>query len=256
MAYSGLYQHFLGPNNADNLAAQAEHKLQLKVYNSEQRHWDFERYVNVHKQQHSIMEGLVKHGYTGIDPRSKVRLLLDGIKTDKFDAVKTRITSDAELRNDFDVSVTLYQDYFRQTSKGKTNAKVSILEFKAGKHKFNKVEDRYYTKEEYNSLTPEQKKGLASKRLKRGRTPGAKDSKTKVSKGKPVDGKAVIKHLKAVNRQVSQLAKQMGRAAVGDDETAHSTNSDSSAEECSKAGSNCMKPALTRQKKATISEKK
>jgi hypothetical protein len=107
MAYNGLYQHFLGPNNVDNMATQAEDKLKNTVYNGEQRRWDFERYVNVHKQQHSIMEGLVEHGYTGIDPRSKVRFLLDGIKTDKFDAVKTRIMSDKMLRSDFDSCVTL-----------------------------------------------------------------------------------------------------------------------------------------------------
>ncbi|KAI2494566.1 hypothetical protein MHU86_19981 [Fragilaria crotonensis] len=93
MAYHGLYLHYLGPNNIDNMATMAEQKLKDTVYNGEQRRWDFEKYINVHKQQHSVMEGLVEHGYTGIDPRSKVRLL-DGIKTDKFDAVKTRIMSD------------------------------------------------------------------------------------------------------------------------------------------------------------------
>jgi hypothetical protein len=72
MAYLALYTHFLGPNNVDNMATQAENKLTSTVYNGEQRRWDFEKYVNVHKQQHSIMEGLVEHGYTGIDPRSKV----------------------------------------------------------------------------------------------------------------------------------------------------------------------------------------
>ena len=120
MAYLGLYQHFLGPNNVDNMATMAEDKLKSTVYNGEQRRWDFEKYINMHKSQHSIMEGLVEHGYTGIDPRSKVRYLLDGIKTDKFDSVKTRIMSDATLRNDFDSCVTLYQDFIKQTVKAKS----------------------------------------------------------------------------------------------------------------------------------------
>ena len=72
MAFLNLYQHFLGPNNVDNMATLAEDKLKNTAYNGEQRRWDFERYVNVHKQQHSVMEGLVEHGYTGIDTRSKV----------------------------------------------------------------------------------------------------------------------------------------------------------------------------------------
>ena len=98
MAYLGLYQHFLGPNNIDNMATMAEDKHKSTVYNGEQCRWDFEKYINLHKSQHSIMEGLVEHRYTGINPRSKVRYLLDGIKTDKIDSVKTRIMSDASLR--------------------------------------------------------------------------------------------------------------------------------------------------------------
>jgi ribosomal protein S13 len=254
MAYNGLYQHYLGPNNVDNMATMAEDKLKTTVYNGEQRRWDFEKYVNVHKQQHSIMEGLVEHGYTGIDPRSKVRYLLDGIKTEKFDAVKTRIMSDERLRVDFDACVTLYQDYIRQTSKGKPNSSVNISELKTsgGKRKSEAIEDRYYTKEEYAALSPEQKKELASKRLKRGHKPGAKDSKVKGT-GNKKSNTEVIKNLKAMNRQVSQLAKQMSKAGVDDDKTAASSNTESSVEEAPakkpKTGSNRTNSALTRQKK-------
>jgi hypothetical protein len=259
LAFQNLYQHFLGPNNVDNMATQAEDKLKSTVYNGEQRRWDFERYVNVHKQQHSIMEGLVEHGYTGIDPRSKVRYLLDGIKTDKFDAVKTRIMSDERLRIDFDSCVTLYQDYIRQTSKSKTAANtVNISELKTNKRKSDQVEDRYYTKAEYSALSTPQKKELAAKRLKRGHKPGEKDSKVK-SKGKG-DKKDVIRNLKAVNRQVAQLAKQMSKAGVtGDDDTADSTNSATSNDEPDGkggGGSNRSNPALTRQKKVQFNEQK
>jgi hypothetical protein len=37
MAYLGLYQHFLGPNNVDNMATVADNKLKSAVYNGEQR---------------------------------------------------------------------------------------------------------------------------------------------------------------------------------------------------------------------------
>ena len=148
-AYLDLYTHYLGPNNVDNMATQAEDKLKSTAYVGEQRRWNFEKYVNVHKQQHSIMEGLVEHGYVGIDPRSKVRFLLDGIKTEKLDSVKTRIMSDANLRNDFDGCVTLYQDFIKQTaSKSKGNPReVSVSEVKVhsrGKRKYGEeAEDRY-----------------------------------------------------------------------------------------------------------------
>lgn len=108
MACEGLYTHFLGPNNVDSMASMTEGKLKTTVYNSEQCCWDFKKYINVHKSQHLIMEGLVEHGYTCIDPCStKVHYLLNGIKTDKFDSVQTRVMSDATLRNDFDACVTL-----------------------------------------------------------------------------------------------------------------------------------------------------
>lgn len=229
MAFMGLFNQFLGPNNVDNMATLAEDKLKTTVYNGEQRRWDFEKYVNVHKSQHSIMEGLVEHGYTGIDPRSKVRYLLDGIKTDKFDSVKTRIMSDAALRNDFDACVTLYQDFIKQTSKGKAaNPTVNVSNVKTNtsgsKRKSDSVEDRYYTKAEYDALSADAKRELAAKRLKRGHKPGAKDSRvTKGAKSKEKTNADVIKNLKAVQRSVSQLAKQ--QAAGDEDSTKSSTAS-------------------------------
>jgi hypothetical protein len=213
------------------------------------------------QQQHSVLEGLTEHGYVGIDPRSKVRYLLDGIKTNQFDAVKTRIMSEERLRSDFDSCVTLYQDYIRQTSKVTGNPTVNISSMnKTGKRKFEAVEDRYYTKEEYASLTPEQKKDLASKRNKHGHKPGARDSKVVKGKGglqaspkpKPIE---VIKNLQAVNRQMSQLAKQMTKTSVKDDDSSLFSKSTTSEQKKPKAPiPNRSNAALTRQKKVSIEE--
>ena len=219
MADLGLNQHFLGPNNVDNMATMAEDKLKSTVFNGEQRRWDFEKYINVHKSQHSIMEGLVEHGYTGIDPCSKVRSLLDGIKTDKFDFVKTRIMSDANLlRNNFDACVTLYQDFIKQTAQATSNPTVGISELKtsSSKCKNDAIEDRNYTNSECDALSRNTKRELAAKHLKRGHKTGARDSKT--SKGPKSKGNTnadVIKNLKAVQRSVSQLTKQQTAAQDG-----------------------------------------
>ena len=113
--------------------------------------------------------------------RSKVRYLLDSIdKTDKFDYVKTRIMSDATLRNDFDPCVMLHQDFIKQIAKSKPALTVGISEIKTStaggtKRKSDAVEDRYNTKaEEYDALSPDAKHVLAAKQLKRGHKPGAK----------------------------------------------------------------------------------
>jgi hypothetical protein len=232
-AYLALYAHYLGPNNVDNMASQAESKLNSTVYNGEQRRWNFERYVNVHKQQHSIMEGLVEHGYVGIDPRSKVRFLIEGIKTDKLDSVKTRIYSDATLRSDFDACVTLYQDFIKQmSSKSKGNPRdvnVSEVKVSGGKRKHA---------------------DLANKRAKRGHKPGAKDSKTgKKEKGKGESNKAVNKTLKGLNRTVAQLAKQMGKADIDDASAASDSSTGTQPRTTAKhsAGTNRSNSSLTRQ---------
>jgi hypothetical protein len=224
MAYLGLCQHFLGPNNVDNMATMAEDKLKSTAYNGEQRRWDFEKYINLHKSQHSIVEGLVEHGYTGIDPHSKMPYLLDGIKTDKFDSVKTCIILAASLRNDFDSCVTLYQDFIKQTFMSKSTPTVGISELKTSaagtKRKPEAVEDRYCTKAEYDALSADAKKGLAAKRLKRGHKPGAKDSKisktSKSNKGKT--NADVIKTLKAVQHGVLQPKQK----TAADDGSTHS----------------------------------
>ena len=261
MAYLGIYNHYLGPQHADNMANLAEDKLKNTVYNGEKRRWDSRKYVNTHKQQHSVLEGLMEHGYNGIDPRSKVRYLLDGIKTNQFDAVKTRIMSEERLRSDFDSCVTLYQDNIRQTSKTTGNLTVNISSMnKTGKHKFEVVEDRYYTKDEYASLTPEQKKDLvASKRLKRGHKPGAKDCKVTKGKGGANHPKSndVIKSLKAVNRKMSQLAKQMTKTSVNDDSSSGLFSKSTVLEPTKKTKvpvTNRSNSALTRQKKVSIEE--
>jgi hypothetical protein len=64
------------------------------------------------------------------------------------------------------------------------------------------VEDRYYTKEEYNALDPEQKKALLQKRTKRGHTPGTVSSNVKGLKPKSTPAAMSKAVKKLVTRQV------------------------------------------------------
>ena len=100
-AWNALVAHFLGPNNVDNAASKVEATLRSLTYSGETHHWTFETYVNKHMQQHTILENLVQHGYAGINPRSKVHYLCDGIKGTHLNTVKTRILSDENLRVNF-----------------------------------------------------------------------------------------------------------------------------------------------------------
>ena len=79
-----------------------------KTCRRETRRWNFERYVTVHQEQHTILDGLVQHGHAGIDECSKTRYMMNGIKTNVLDSVKTQILADTGLRNDFSRCIVLY----------------------------------------------------------------------------------------------------------------------------------------------------
>jgi hypothetical protein len=119
LAYQLLYAHYMGPNNVVNMAGEAENVLTSAHYDGERR------YALMHLRQHLILEALMAHGYVGIDPRSKVRFLLTGIRCSTLDAVKTRICSDESLRSNFARCVTLFKDFVKQTAQT-TNAQLRI----------------------------------------------------------------------------------------------------------------------------------
>ena len=58
-------------------------------------------------EQHEILNGLTKYGYSGIDDGSKVHYLLGGIKTKHLDPVKVQITASPGLRKDYQGCVNL-----------------------------------------------------------------------------------------------------------------------------------------------------
>jgi hypothetical protein len=152
--------------------------------------------VKVHIDQHAVLQGLVAHGYSGIDERSKVRHLVNGIMTPAMDPVKTRIMSDAALRNDFEACVNLFHDYIHQSGAALKNVHVAAVSHKpqgggrGGNNNSNNkldeaeadlsIPERFYTKEEYSQLTNAQKLGLKLKHKKRSPNNRDKSKKTKV----------------------------------------------------------------------------
>jgi hypothetical protein len=98
------------------MAGEAEQVLASVQYKGETRQWNFEKYALMHLRQHLILEAMVIHGYTGIDAGSKVRYLLNGIRCTALDAVRTRIMSDEDLRQDFARCVTLFKDFVKQSA--------------------------------------------------------------------------------------------------------------------------------------------
>lgn len=192
----------------------------------------------MHVDQHSILEGLKEYGYAGIDQHSKVRLLIDGIKTKDLDPVKTRIMSDVSLRNDFAGCVTLYKDFIAQASTDKkllvasTNTQRTTVTFANGTKggQGDQVKDRYYSRAEYSKLSKQQK--LALKKLHE------KHSQTKRKRGQQ-ELSNIVHSIKAIKAKLS--------ATTLDDDPEHHSSDDSETPP-KKTKSNHDNPALTCQK--------
>jgi hypothetical protein len=192
-----LHNHYLGPNNVQFMATKARTTLERTHYSGERaQRWNFEKFINVHYEQHAILTGLVTYGYSGIDEPTKVQYLLDGVKTDKLESVRTNILASAPLRSDLGRCVTLMQDYIRQDKTNQPRYQVAAVRAGRGgragrgsgrsgragrgsgnnKRKSNElepVENRYYTSEEYNNLSLPQRNFLRQEREKQ----SAKDVK-------------------------------------------------------------------------------
>ena len=91
------------------MASEAERLLVATHYSGECKRFKFECYVKIKKDHHHILEGLKEHGHVGIDTRSQVRHLNQGIKINEFDAVKDYIMETASLRTDYEGCVSLYK---------------------------------------------------------------------------------------------------------------------------------------------------
>jgi len=254
LAFLSLYGHYLGVNNVDNMAAAAERQLQSASYTGEGRRWTFEKFVRLQVEQHHILVNLVHFGYyAGIDNRSKVRHLLDGIITTKFDAVKMQIMASSDLMKDFDRCVKLYKDFITQSkshgresqiaavitpdpNKDSTpdkNKKISGSEKKADMT----VKDRYYNKTKYSELTPQQKLGLKLKRKKRQGSDGKKSNQSKKIRLHHASIKAIIPAIKA-DSETKDLAGESESESESENEEAMNDRN-----------SNCTNKALQKKKR-------
>ena len=67
-------------------------------YHGEKKNWNFEKYQAAHLEQHNISVILEVHGYLGIDDHAKVYRLINGIKNNKIEVVKTQVIAYPALR--------------------------------------------------------------------------------------------------------------------------------------------------------------
>jgi hypothetical protein len=136
--------------------------------------------VQIHTEQHSVLNGLKDYGYDEIDDSSKVRHLQKGINTTELEICKTHVMDSPSPRDDFASTVELYSTFIKKRKVENPQLNVSEVSFARGKgdkNSFGKqgsagisnvsndaVYDRFFEKHEYHALTPEKKNTLCLKR--------------------------------------------------------------------------------------------
>jgi hypothetical protein len=109
-----LWNHFRGPSNVDNMASESEAKLVSVSYTGKRKKWTWKSYVQIHADQHAVLNGLTDYGYSSIDNDTKVRKLMPGIKTHALDTVKAVVLASPAFRTNYLDVVTLYGDFIKQ----------------------------------------------------------------------------------------------------------------------------------------------
>ena len=170
-AYHKLYTTLLGPQAIDNHASKAENKLQTLAFDGTRRkNWDFDKYVQAHKEQHILLESLADHGYYGINERSKVRHFLKGITDTGLLPVKSMLSC-LKTTTNFDEVVESFRNFIETNKTVQKNNQVAISEVGASNKRAQNgakddqyvvgtdysrhaVEVRYYKRNEWRNLTP------------------------------------------------------------------------------------------------------
>ena len=253
MAYRALKNHYLSPNNTNHQTNKAEAKLKDSSHHGKKHHWNFEKYVHMHQDQHTILPSLVQHGYVGIDECSKVRHLLDGIKTNKLDTAKGQIWAPPLLQNNFDDCVTLFQDFInnKRTATMRTSTFASIGT-KRKPDDINEhdtepnmsVDDQYYTGREYAKLSKAKKLGLKLKCQMHGHNPGNKGNKGNKGRPRPTpkstsDDHATTCIIKALSRLIAEGGPEEDDATSEMDHTDHTGNDTNASNQANKAFQRC-----------------
>jgi hypothetical protein len=140
------------------MAGMAEKQLSTISYKGESQNWNFDKFAITQMEAHTILKSLEDHGYQGINERSKVRHLMNGIKTKSLDAVKTRIMSDVSLKSNFDGCVTLFKEFICSDDYqvGSSQRIISALSGNPGES-MNPKDDKFVPPNEWNRMTDNQK---------------------------------------------------------------------------------------------------
>ena len=85
--YRIISEHYVILWNIDPLVGNASRGLQHLKWSRDGRTWNWDDCVSAHVTEQNIIEGLIVNGYAGIDNRTKVSYLCNGMKSSALSPV-------------------------------------------------------------------------------------------------------------------------------------------------------------------------
>ena len=126
------------------MAAQLEINMRSFSYDGENIGFSFQKFVNLHKGQNGIFNGLMKYGYSEFDDNSKVRILMNGVNTNTLGAYKADILDISDIWGDFDIVVSHFLDFIAMAPflQKNSTAKLASVTGSGGRRGYGRIVDR------------------------------------------------------------------------------------------------------------------
>ena len=187
-AWFALLVFYQGENYLKNLKELAFSKLQNTFYRGETNRFTFEKYVNIHKQSHKMLQDAQFADGAGLDNAMKIQYFRAGIKSEAGIEIALSTSRSNPQYDDFDALISFLgaevehiklrkaqlNNTIKRTSSvkrgdknksGKSNGNQNnnskgdrkvLSKFVDGK----KVEGRFYSRKEFSSMTPKQRSAV------------------------------------------------------------------------------------------------
>jgi hypothetical protein len=169
-------------------------KLQSFMYNGDRKNFNFDKYINLHLEQHSQHADLHEYGVEPLAKNIKTLWFQDEIKDPSLDAVKASINANCANFTDFDSVKDAYVEFKRTQNPTNDPRTRQVASVAHGGHgggscpckqdrgqgpktsdkevdKQTHIVDRHYLDAKFDQLTPAEKQKLWQLRNV-GKTPG------------------------------------------------------------------------------------
>ena len=230
----------MGTQYVQNQSGIIEKQFRELSWSGDKRNWNFENYATKHQHYFNLMKEL--EGYQEPNEGTRVRMLMDGIKTTILDSAKNTILSSDTLRTDFDGCMAQFTNFLGAMPSSVENSdqrrNASELNSEGG----TTVQNRFYTAAEYKNLDGAARTALYELRKKDGKGKDSGKPKGKRSRNdKPFRDQNKV--IKKQGEQISRMMSQLSTTDSDNDDAASTT-----AEADTELASNRTNTALRRRR--------